>query len=141
MVMAPFSYGLATTLIPSEPLLTDTEVVAPSLPSKPEYYAYGLPISVTLPKFDRIVGVHVSFMIDEDNPLATELWDALNEYDGRMDTILANAIIQAGETASSVDDVRDFIPGMIRHEINVQIGTNDNPTPVREVLLTSYAIQ
>lgn len=143
LVMAPFSYGIANTFIPetretletaaSEPTSTDHTTM--------RYISYGFPLTISMPKFDRSVAVGISFMVDDNDPLARTLNEDIELRDGRFDAVIANAIVEAGDQAPDINVLRRYMPNLIRHAVNLQIGNETNPTPVREVLITSYAIQ
>ena len=142
LIMGPFSFGMATTLAPAakpEPVV----VVAPTPSKRPDpiYVPYVMPLTVTLPKFNRSVSVKISFMMDSGSPAIDELQAQMDAFDGRVDAVLTGAINEAEDAVNDIDRLRSAIPQLIRHAINVQLGTEEDPQPVREVLLTSYAHQ
>lgn len=143
VVMAPFSYGIANTFIPEARETLDTVAAEPSTPEYEalQYISYGFPLTVSMPKFDRIVAVGISFMVSDSDPLARTLNENIELRDGRYDAVIANAIIEAGDQAPDINVLRRYMPNLIRHAVNLQAGDETNPNPVREVLITSYAIQ
>ncbi len=144
LVMGPFGFGLAKTMVKPTPATSLTEQVAqPTNPVRvpPEYVPYNLPITTTLPQFSRSVSVQVSFMLNKGDPIIGPLMDQIANGEGRIEAVLVDAVIEAANTAPTKENLRALIPVMMRHALNVQLGTDDHPTPIREVLITSYALQ
>lgn len=120
--------------------MTDT-VAVDTAPARPTYLSYGMPVTTSLYKFDKHVTVSMSFMVDRGTAAANNLQDQIDARDGRLEAILIDAIIAAGEEVVRADDLRLMIPRMTRHALNTQVGTENEPTPVKEVLITAFAMQ
>ena len=143
MVMVPFGMGLSGTLSGAPEVVAEEPTVAVATPvalGKPDYIAYPQ-MTVSIPQFDRKVAVGLSFMVDQGTPIAESLWEAIGNRDGRLDAVVTQAIEESGLQARDTQELRRLIPTMVRHSVNLQVGTDENPSPVREVLITSYAMQ
>ena len=141
-VAIPFGIGMAGTLMPDKEGQKMTDTVAEvSTPKTPTYLSYGMPVTTSMYKFDKHVTVSMSFMVDRGTPAANNLQDQIDARDGRLEAVLIDAIIAAGEEVINADDLRLMIPRMARHALNTQVGTENDPTPVKEVLITAFAMQ
>ena len=142
MVMLPFGMGLSNALNPVQEVAAEepTVVATPAAVGKPDYIAYPQ-MTISLPQFDRKVAVGLSFMVDQGTPFAESLWESVSNREGRLDAVITEAIEEAGQNARELGDLRRLIPTMVRHAVNLQMGTDENPSPIREVLITSYAMQ
>ncbi len=141
-VVAPFGVGMMGTLSAGEdPQQMQASIAEPEPPARPTYLSYGMPVTTSLSKFDKHVTVSLSFMIDRGSAPATELQDQIDARDGRLEAVLIDAIIEAGEAVVNAEDLRIMIPRMARHALNTQVGDENDPSPVHEVLITAFAMQ
>ena len=142
IVIVPFTLGLSGSISSGkeEPKIQDQTIVVEA-PKRLTYIPYNMPLTTSLSKFSKHVTVSISFMIDENTGPANELQNQIDARQGRLEAILIDAIIEAGEAVVNANDLRVMIPRMARHAINTQIGDANNPSPVHEVLITAFAMQ
>ena len=139
LVAAPFGIGIASTIKAPEPPPVVVEVVPAKLVKT--YVVYKMPITTSFPQFSRTLSMTVAFMVDDGTEARNTLNDLATRQDERLDAVLNQAIDEAADAVSDYNDLRDVIPDSMRRALNVHLGTDADPAPVYEVLVTSYAIQ
>lgn len=143
-VVAPFAALTVSAFAPVPRMyeVTDGDVASTDLEA-PEltYIRMSLPVATSLPKIDRFVSVMLVFAMEKGSDAADTVDDMIIALDTRLNAVLSEAIRDYADTTRNQSALLRSIPQVTRSALNQELGTPEEPTPVKEVLVVDFSYQ
>lgn len=136
-IMLPFGFGL-TTLGPEKKVEAPVEDTSPKLPD-PLYFKVVLPITSDLTGLGKSADVGFTLMVERSSRHRKDIETAVDEMDGRINAVLSEAIRLAAEENGAIEGIQSVIARIGRERLNAAFGDEDDPEPIIEVLISSFA--